>query len=76
MPDSVTHQPIHRTDYRPPAYLIDRVDLIVDLEEDHARVRARLAMRWNPNAAGAAPGAGGVAGSTPSPNPPPQGGRE
>src|SRR5258706_43725 len=55
MPDAAAPQPIQRKDYRPPDYLIDRVDLMVDLAEAHARVRARLAMRRNPDAGGAAP---------------------
>ena len=42
-------------DYRPPAYLIDSVELDVDLEEDSARVRARLDVALNPAAAAAQP---------------------
>jgi aminopeptidase N len=37
-------------DYTPPAFLIATVDLDVDIREDHARVRARLAVRRNPAA--------------------------
>ncbi len=67
MPDTdAAHQPIYRRDYRPPAYLIDRVDLIVDLAEDHARVRSRLAMRRNLGAAAHSPGAAGAEASPPS----------
>src|SRR5512136_2153888 len=38
-------------DYAPPAFLIDTVDLNVELFEDHARIRSRLALRRNPAAA-------------------------
>ncbi len=38
-------------DYRPPAFLVDRVDLRFELDPDDTRVRARLAMRRNPAAA-------------------------
>jgi aminopeptidase N len=47
-------QPIHRKDYRPPDYWIDAVDLEFDLDETATRVRARLAVRRNVDAA--APG--------------------
>jgi len=40
-------QPIHRKDYRPPAFLIDTVDLHFDLQESHTTVRATLAVRRN-----------------------------
>ncbi|WP_297528366.1 aminopeptidase N [Thiohalobacter sp.] len=39
-------------DYRPPAFLVDRVDLRFELDPDDTRVLARLAMRRNPAAAG------------------------
>ncbi len=51
MPDSV-HEPILRQNYAAPAYLIDRVDLKVDLGETETRVRSRLAMRRNSAGAG------------------------
>src|SRR5882672_935991 len=38
-------------DYAPPAFLIETVDLNVELFEDHARVRSRLSLRRNPGAA-------------------------
>jgi len=38
-------------DYTPPAFLIDTVDLDVELFEDRARVRSRLAVSRNPRAA-------------------------
>jgi len=41
---------IHLKDYTPPAFLIPTVDLDVDLHEDFARVRAKLAVRRNPAA--------------------------
>src|SRR5258708_9107582 len=43
--------PIHLKDYAPPAFLIGTVDLDVELFEDHARVRSRLALARNANAA-------------------------
>ena len=49
-------RPIHLKDYRPPAYLIDTVDLDIALHATRTRVRARLSVRPNP-AAGAKPGA-------------------
>jgi aminopeptidase N len=39
---------IHLKDYAPPAYLIDTVELDVDLRDDHATVHARLSLRRNP----------------------------
>src|SRR3990172_1347299 len=41
---------IYLKDYAPPAFLIATVDLDVDLREDFARVRAKLAVRRNPAA--------------------------
>jgi aminopeptidase N len=38
-------------DYAPPAFLIDKVDLDVDIQEPWATVRARLGIRRNPAAA-------------------------
>ncbi|HEY6239377.1 MAG TPA: aminopeptidase N [Burkholderiales bacterium] len=43
--------PIQLKDYAPPAFLIDTVDLDVDLSEDHARVRSRLSISRNLKAA-------------------------
>jgi len=43
-----TPQVTYLKDYAPPAYLIDAVDLDVELFEDHARVRSRLSLRRNP----------------------------
>ncbi len=46
-----TPQTIFLKDYTPPAFLIERVELDVDLRDDHALVRGRLAVRRNPAAA-------------------------
>ncbi len=42
-----------RQDYRPPAFLIDEIDLALDLVPDATRVTARLAFHRNPQAAAA-----------------------
>ena len=42
---------IQRLDYTAPAFLIDRVDLTFELEEQHARVLSRLVLKRNPEAA-------------------------
>ena len=47
MPDSAP-QPINRLDYAPPPFLVERVDLDVDLGETETRVLAKLALRRNP----------------------------
>ena len=41
----------HRLDYRPPAFLVDTVDLSFDLDAAATMVGARLAIRRNPEAA-------------------------
>ena len=41
-------QAIRLSDYTPPAFLVDSVELHVDVRDDHVRVRARLAVRRNP----------------------------
>jgi aminopeptidase N len=38
---------IHLKDYTPPAYLVDTVELDVDIRADHAVVKAKLAVRRN-----------------------------
>src|SRR5208337_1817468 len=43
-------RPVRLADYRPPAFLIDTVDLIFDLGEENTRVKSRLAVRRNPAA--------------------------
>jgi len=45
-----TPRTIHLKDYTPPAFLVDRVALDVDLRDDHAIVTATLEMRRNPAA--------------------------
>jgi aminopeptidase N len=41
-------QPVRLTDYRPPNFLIDRVDLTFELDETNTRVKSRLQIRRNP----------------------------
>jgi aminopeptidase N len=48
-------RPIRLQDYRPPDWVIDRVDLDISLHPTQTQVRARLAMRPHPQAATAAP---------------------
>jgi aminopeptidase N len=45
-----TPHPIHLEDYRPPEFLIDRVDLRFELDPDRTRVDASLQLRRNPAA--------------------------
>lgn len=42
-----TPQPIKLTDYRPPAFLVDDVQLTFDLQPNTTRVKARLSVRRN-----------------------------
>ena len=49
--DLSPHQPIRLADYRPPAFVIDTVDLVFELGEEKTSVKARLAVRRNPAAA-------------------------
>jgi aminopeptidase N len=55
MPDAsretVPPQAIRLADYAPPDFLIDTVDLVIDLGEEETRVTSRLALRRNPAAA-------------------------
>ncbi|HEY0522086.1 MAG TPA: aminopeptidase N [Stellaceae bacterium] len=44
-------EPVRLADYRPPAFTIDTVDLDFDLGEEETRVKARLAVRRNPDSA-------------------------
>ncbi len=46
-----TPKTIFLKDYSPPAFLVSRVDLDVDLRDDHALVRAKLAITRNPKSA-------------------------
>src|SRR6185312_2090504 len=43
--------PVRLADYRTPAFLIDTVDLVFDLGANDPRVRSRLGIRRNPEAA-------------------------
>ncbi len=52
MPRDASPRAIHLKDYQPPAFLVDTVQLHVDLWERATRVKARLALRCNPAAAG------------------------
>ena len=47
-----TPRPVQLKDYRPPSYLIDKVDLLFALDPKATRVRARLSVRANPEAEG------------------------
>jgi aminopeptidase N len=40
---------VYLKDYASPAFLIRSIDLDVDLQDDHARVRARLTVERNPD---------------------------
>jgi aminopeptidase N len=42
-------RPVHRKDYRPPAYLVERVDLHFDLDPECTRVRSKLHIRRGPD---------------------------
>jgi aminopeptidase N len=46
-----TPRTIHLRDYTPPAFLVERIALDVDIREDDAIVHARLQVRRNPQAA-------------------------
>ena len=48
-------RPVRLQDYRPSDWLIDKVDLDISLHPSATRVRARLSVRPNPTASGAAP---------------------
>ena len=41
---------VRLADYAPPAFLVDRVELDVDIQAKHTRVRSRLQLRRNPMA--------------------------
>jgi aminopeptidase N len=43
-----TPRPIRLADYRPPAHLVDHVDLDIRLDQNRTRIRARLSIRPNP----------------------------
>jgi aminopeptidase N len=46
-----TPKTIYLKDYTPPAFLISAVELDIDIRDDHALVKARLAVSRNPKAA-------------------------
>jgi aminopeptidase N len=50
LPRDAAPAAIRRLDYRPPAFLVDAVDLSVDLQPEATRVTATLAFRRNPSA--------------------------
>jgi aminopeptidase N len=47
-PDLAPPQPVRLAEYRPPAFVIDTVDLVFDLGDTETRVKSRLAVRRNP----------------------------
>ncbi len=47
MQGSQAPETIYRSDYQPPEFLIDTVDLRFDLDDHHTRVRSMLALRRN-----------------------------
>ena len=51
--DIAPPQPTRLADYRPPAFVVDTVDLTFDLGESETRVKSRLTLRRNPQAADA-----------------------
>ena len=50
--DSAPPKTIRLAEYQVPDFLIDTVDLLFELDEDHATVKSRLGMRRNPAADG------------------------
>jgi aminopeptidase N len=48
-PDISPPQPVRLAGYRPPAFLIDTVELIFELEDGDTRVKSRLRIRRNPD---------------------------
>src|SRR5580692_4671122 len=46
--DSAPPRPVRLAEYRPPAFLIDTVDLVFELEDSGTRVKSRLRIRRNP----------------------------
>ncbi|WP_157670876.1 aminopeptidase N [Chitinibacter sp. GC72] len=50
-----SRQAIHRLDYTPPSYLIDRVDLTFDLDDTQTKVVSRLIIRRNKGVAADTP---------------------
>jgi aminopeptidase N len=52
-PDLAAPRPVRLKDYRPPAFLVDTVELVFELEDGATRVKSKLGIRRNP--AGADP---------------------
>ncbi|QQR69896.1 MAG: aminopeptidase N [Alphaproteobacteria bacterium] len=52
---SAAPQPVRLEDYAPPPYLVDEVDLSVDIQDAHTLVHARLTMRTNSESSGDSP---------------------
>ncbi|MGM0412887.1 MAG: aminopeptidase N [Pseudomonadota bacterium] len=50
MREGSPHAPVRLTDYHPPAYLVDTVDLHFQLDPGRTRVRTEMALRPNPEA--------------------------
>jgi aminopeptidase N len=50
LPDTTAPQPVRLADYRPPAFMIDTVDLVFELDDTDTRVKSRLRVRRNPEA--------------------------
>jgi aminopeptidase N len=46
--DSTPPRPVRLAEYRPPAFLIDTVDLVFELEDNDTRVKSRQRIRRNP----------------------------
>ena len=49
-PDIAPPQPVRLEDYKPPAFLIDTVDLVFELADAETQVKSRLQIRRNPEA--------------------------
>ncbi len=48
LPEAAVPQPVRLADYRPPEFLIDTVDLVVELDDAATVVKSRLGIRRNP----------------------------
>ena len=46
--DVAPPRPVRLAEYRPPAFLIDTVDLVFELGDSDTRVKSRLRIRRNP----------------------------
>ena len=45
----LSSQVIYRSDYQPPSYLVERVELVFELEATHTRVSNTLQLKRNPD---------------------------